>query len=83
MVVRIWGTVSNELSVETQTDVDVIKKMKLTLKVVVHIVVYVALVVVWFVAFGDESLRKYNEKAVIVTEHEEYLGYVPQPGMSL
>ena len=55
--------------------------MKLTLKVVLHIVVYVALVVVWFVAFGDESLRKYNEKAVIVTEHEEYLGYVPQPGV--
>ena len=57
--------------------------MKMGLKVVVHIVVSVALIFVWFVAFGDESWRKYNAKAVIVTEHEEYLGYVPQPGISL
>ena len=58
-------------------------KMKIELRVVVHIVVSVALIFVWFVAFGNESLRKYNGKAVIVTEYEEYIGYVPQPGMSL
>ena len=56
--------------------------MKIELKFIVHIVVSVTLIFVWFVEFGDESLRKYNAKAVIVTEHEEYLGYMPQPGMS-
>ena len=55
--------------------------MKIELRVVVHIVVSVALIFVWFVAFGNESLRKYNAKAVIVTEFEEYFAQMPQPGI--
>ena len=55
--------------------------MKFELKFAVHIAVSVALVTVYYFAFGDESLRKYREKAVIVTEHEEYIADMPQPGI--
>ena len=55
--------------------------MEMTLKVVFHIAVSIVLVIIYVFAFGDESLRKYREKAVIVTEHEEYIADMPQPGI--
>ena len=54
--------------------------MEMSLRVVFHIAVSIVLVIIYVFAFGDESMRKYREKAVIVTEHEEYIADMPQPG---
>ena len=56
-------------------------EMKTKLKVVAHIVVSMVLVIIYIYFFGQESLRKFRKKAVIVTEHEEYFVDTPQPGV--
>ena len=57
------------------------EEMKTKLKVGAHIVVCMVLVILYIYFFGQESLRKFRKKAVIVTEHEEYFVDTPQPGV--
>ena len=56
-------------------------KMKIKFETVANIVVSIILTFLYFHFFGRESYVRYDKKAKIVTELEEYHGYMmPQPG---
>ena len=53
---------------------------KTRLKDIGYIAVSIILLITYFLYFGKDSIERYLEKRVIITEHEEKHVTIPPPG---
>ena len=53
---------------------------KISVKAVINNIVNIALVIMYFKYFGQKSIKRYLDKAVIITTQEETTSLITPPG---
>ena len=57
------------------------KKMTMTNKLKSNVVINIILIIIYVYFFGQHSVKRFLDKAVIITEHEEKQKLIDPPGM--
>ena len=57
------------------------KKMTMTNKLKSNVVINIILIIIYVYFFGQHSLKRFLDKSVIITEHEEKQELIDPPGI--